>query len=186
MPQKFIEAYNDIPPIGNILRTQYGDFSFRVHHLQNKQYPENNDDKEIILNLYDKLLPILCKTNKLLGLISFYDFDFNELENHWLSELNLTFFKKYNINEEDDSPYYVKVYSFEINQNSPILKNIILDIADEEFDGSLLLYCDNNHVSTVIAPYPGGIDIFNNNKKEYNLTQSEISSLGIKIENYKR
>ena len=80
MVQKFLQEYKDIPPIGNILRKDYKDYCFRIHNLSNnKRYPENNEDNNTISILYNQIISITCKSNTILGFISFYDFDVNEL-----------------------------------------------------------------------------------------------------------
>ena len=98
MVQKFLQEYKDIPPIGNILRKDYKDYCFRIHNLSNnKRYPENDEDNNTISILYNQIIDIICKSNTILGFISLYDFDVNELENLWLQKLNLTFLKEFNI-----------------------------------------------------------------------------------------
>lgn len=182
MIRDFLKEYNNKAPIGNVLRKDYQKHCFRVHNLEDKQYPKNNDDKNKIISLYNKIINTTCTSSKLLGFLSFYDYDFTELDNTWIKDLNLNFLKKYNINEKDDEPYYIRTYTFQIDKNSPILKNMILDIADEEFDGSLLFYCKKNNFSTSLAPYPGGMDIFIQDKEFYDsmLNQITLESISIK------
>ena len=102
------------------------------------------------------------------------------MENDWLKGLKLHFIGKYNINDIIDEPYYVNTYAFIINKESTTFDGIIIDIAEEKFDGNILFYCtEKNQYSFAIAPYPGGVDIFSKNK---DLMIEKISSLNIPVQ----
>jgi len=56
------------------------------------------------------------------------------------------------------------VYKFVFEQLS--FEKMIIDIANEEFDGSIIFFDINSN--NIIAPYAGGTDIFIKNKKFLN------------------
>ena len=183
MVKKFLKEYNNAAPIGYVLRNNFSKYCLRIHNLKDKRYPENNNDRSEIILLFKQLIDGICTNEKILGFVSFYDDGINELENDWLKKLKLHFIGEYNINDKADEPYYVKTYAFNIDKKSIILESMIMDVAEEEFDGNLSIYCNvANQYSLAMAPYPGGIDIFIKDKEMLNLVRNKISFLNISIQ----
>jgi len=169
--KNYIQKYK-IAPIGHILKHQFSDICFRIHNLDKKQYPENLDDKNEIIERYIRCFNIIFNNTDITGYLSTYDTELNELENSWVNELKLKDSVEFNIAEEGEEAYYVTTYEFSFDKK--ILKEIILDVANELFDGSILFYSKNNN--NIIAPYPGGADIFIPDKNLYEKAQKSLSS----------
>ena len=167
---KYNLAYNAIAPIGHILKHKYPMKYFRIHYFKDKQYPIKKNDYKSIINLYNTLFHTLISSKTTIGYLSTYDLDINKLENKWINDLTLSYYGKYDIHEEDEDSYYVSVYQFTFEQSS--FEKIIIDIADEEFDGSIIFFDKSNR--NIIAPYPGGVDIFINNEELINIYKDEL------------
>lgn len=162
---KYNQAYNEVAPIGHILKHKYPSKYFRIHNFKDKQYPIDKEDNIHILELYENLFNTIVSKNTLVGYLSTYDLNLDELNNKWINDLKLTYYGEYNIHEEDEDPsYYVSVYKFVFEQLS--FEKMIIDIANEEFDGSIIFFDINSN--NIIAPYAGGTDIFIKNKKFLN------------------
>ena len=158
---KYNKAYNGVAPIGHILKNKYPSKYFRIHHFKDKQYPIDKKDNIHIIELYESFFNTIVSRNTLVGYLSTYDLNLNELNNKWINDLNLIYYGEYDIHEEEEKPYYVSVYKFIFEQSS--FEKMIIDIANEEFDGSVIFFDINSN--NIIAPYPGGADIFIQNKK---------------------
>ncbi len=158
---KYNKVYNGFAPIGHILKHKYPSKYFRIHYFKDKQYPIDKEDNVHIIKLYENLFNTIVSKNTLVGYLSTYDLNLDELDNEWINDLKLTYCGEYDIHEEDEDPYYVSVYKFIFEQVS--FEKMIIDIANEEFDGSIIFFDMNSN--NIIAPYAGGVDIFIQNKE---------------------
>lgn len=165
---KYKIPFDNIPPLGYILRDIFKENWLRVHNLNNaKRYSDNlQESTEIIFR--NKMAFDESIKNNAIGFLTTFDLDLNELDNQWIKLLNLQYFNQYDISE-DEEPYFVTTYSFIFDE---LYENMILDIANDEFDGKILFYSLSN--GNIFAPYDGGIDLFIFNKNKYSLFKNNF------------
>ncbi len=180
MLTNFKKEFGNIAPIGYIMRDS-GINCIRIHNFPNKRYPEDIKDNKQLLQFYKKLLNELCQNTNLTCYINFYDLGIHDLENTWLDKLDLKFLDNININPTENEPYFVKTYLCKINNDSNDFEKMILDIANEEFDGSVTFYCNYKHNLILISPYPGGVDIFIKRNILYDDIKKKLLSDGVDI-----
>jgi len=142
------------PPLGYMLRLDFEGNWLRVHNLHNgKRYPDNTTEfREVVKRntaVFNETM-----SSPIVGLLTTFDLSLEELDNTWISSLNLIFFNKYDISMDDDPSYLVTTYSFTLNH---LNEKMILDIANDEFDGEILFYSLSN--KNIFTPYDGGIDL---------------------------
>lgn len=160
-------------PIGHLLKDKYPARYLRIHHLPNERYPVNEEDNQRIITLYKELFALILDKEKSVGFLSTYDRTLEEINTPWIPDLDLVYIDKYNILEEDEEPYFIKTYIFSLN-NEQSVSQVILDVANELLDESISFY--SYETKNIIAPYPGGVDIFIENSQQYEAIKSALDS----------
>jgi len=178
--------YNNIPPIGYILRNQFfNDRWFRIHSLPNsKRYADNNKEMQIILDRQNTLIDdLIGKKNEYLLVFLFYSehADF-ELTKEIPNIILLDTIRLDTVSSEyyEDEYYLIAGFVNSIWESGSV-DRYLSRIANEgkiiNFDNSNDNSCSvlimNMKQNRIIAPYDGGVDIFLNTQSERDFYKSK-------------
>lgn len=158
---KWLEVSEKTPPVGHLLRDRFSDNWFRIHSLPKaKRYPDSVIEEKELKHRHLGIAKRVLGEGKCTVFIGKYGETKETLasSNEILGGLNLGFAFSFNIaEEEDDDPYYLNVYTGNIDIADEAYSKIIMAVSSEEL-GPVVFFSSKK--SNAIAPYDGGADIF--------------------------
>ncbi|MCH2546923.1 MAG: hypothetical protein MK052_04845 [Alphaproteobacteria bacterium] len=153
------KKFSGIPPLGYLLRENFGSRWIRFHSLpESKRYAENDQEMSIILNRATILANEVLGTDQCSLFVSYPDYNNEQASNSKKAAKNI-----YNLDQsfswqqaDEDEALHWTTYWASTHWNTDAFSPLIKKIAD---DNEYPVVWLSNASLEVFAPYDGGFDI---------------------------